>query len=73
MERPNQEYDPPGDDDRICPRYFVDILENVEIPTENLYVGKMISDKTIRMTTVHNVLQHAWERYAGVKVHEITS
>lgn len=55
-------------DDRIRSEKFVDIPENVEIPTKNVYVGKVIGDKQIKMNTFHNVLQHAWGRYAGVRV-----
>lgn len=72
MKSRNQGHDPPKMDDRIRPGKFVDISYNVEIPTTNLSVGKIISDKPIKMNIVHNVLHHAWGRYAGVRVQEIT-
>lgn len=68
MECRNHGHGPPEDDDRIRPGTFVEIPENVEISTHNLCVGKIISDKHIKMNAVHNVLKHAWGKYSGVRV-----
>lgn len=72
MERRNQDHDPSEEDDRIQPGKYVDILENVKIPTKNLCACKVICDKQMKMSVVHNVLQHAWGRYSCMRVHEIT-
>lgn len=59
-------------EDRIRLEKFVELPENVEIPTENLCMGKVICEKQIKINAVHNVLQHSWARYFGVRVQEIT-
>lgn len=63
----NQEHDLEVDD-RILHEKFVELSENVEIPTKYLCVGKMICKKQIKMNAVHNVLQHAWATYSSVRV-----
>lgn len=35
-------------------------------------MGKVIYAKPVKLSAVHNVLQHAWEIYVGVRVQEIT-
>lgn len=60
-------------DDRIRYEKFVDIPENVEMPTKNLCVGKVICEKQTKMSAVHNMLQHVLGRYSGVRVHELTN
>lgn len=72
MDHRNKEYESHEDDDRTRTGKFVDILEHVDIETMNLCVGKVISDKHIKSSVVHNVLQQARGRYAGVRVQEIT-
>lgn len=72
MDHPNRPYEPRDGDDRTIKGKFVDIPENVDISTGNLCVGKVICDKHVKATVVHNVLQQAWGIYTGVRVQEIT-
>lgn len=52
MEHRSQEHDPPEDDDRIRSERFVDILKNVEMPTDHLCVGNVIYDKHVKLNVV---------------------
>lgn len=71
MECPSQKHDPPEYNERIRSGKFVAIPDIVEIPTDNLCGGKVICDKQVKMSVVHNVLQHAWGRYFSVRVQEV--
>lgn len=50
----------------------MDIPENVEITTKHMCIGRVTSGKSIKTNAVHSVLQQTWERYAGVRVQEIS-
>lgn len=59
-------------DDRTPIGKFVDIPENADISTGRLCVGRVISDKQVKSSVVHNVLQYVWGRYVGVRVQELS-
>lgn len=48
------------EEDRILPGKYVDIPTSNDIKTDNLCIGKVLSGKPVKITVVHNVLQHAW-------------
>lgn len=56
MDRRHQEHASSEEEDRKCLGKFVDIPENVEIPTDNMCVGKVINTKHIKTSVVHSVL-----------------
>lgn len=72
MENGNDANDNNNSDDRTTQGKFVDIPDNADIYTGRLCVGRVISDKYVKSSVVHNVLQQAWGRYVGVRVQELS-
>lgn len=58
--------------DRGSPEKFVEIGGNDAIQTNNICIGKLLSTRQGKATAVHNVLQHAWAKYGGVRVQELS-
>lgn len=47
-----------------------ELNSNKELQNENWYVGKIISQKTIKQSVTHNVLRTAWARFDTVAISE---
>lgn len=62
----------PRSDDRNSPEIYVEIPGNDAIHTDNICIGKLLSARPMKTTAIHNVLQHAWAKYGGVRVQELT-
>lgn len=72
MDPSNLRHDLPDDDDRISPEKYVDNSGNDAIRTDKICIGKLLSTRPMRSMVVHNVFQHAWAKYGGVRVQELT-
>lgn len=72
MEKAQPEHGSKDDDDKIPYGTCVDISESYEIRTDNLCLGKVLGGRPIKRSAVHSVLQHAWNRYAGVRVQNMS-
>lgn len=58
MERQSQEY-VPEEDERSRREIYMDIPENVEITRKHVWIGRVISDKQIKINAIHSVMQQA--------------
>lgn len=59
----------PSSGGKIGPRRpVIDLNSNRDIHKENWYVGKLISQKTIKQSIIHSVLQTTWARFSSVKI-----
>lgn len=51
----------------------LDLNSNPGLENSDWYVGKVISQKSIMLNTIHNVLKLAWARYITINILEATT
>lgn len=63
---------PIEEDDNVPPGTCVVIPANGEVQTDNLCLGKILGNRPTKKPAIHSVLQHAWNRYEGVRIQEMS-